>query len=199
MDTGDIKMKLKELITRISKEKDNRDSVDYEDFSNDFPEFSMYDISWSAWDERVDAYWVTCWLCTDSWVGERIIFLDGEAIAYSKQVGRKCGTNISFLSKEAKEKLRKAIPEMMEVGAVNDNSSYIDEDTEIDTSYVVEYQSQILENTAQYTNGETVNIRHHDPHSWDNFHDITITFDDGREEIVDCRKLLFFTKLKESV
>lgn len=191
-------MKLKELITRISKEKDNQDSIDYEDFSNDFPEFSMWDISWSAWEERVTAYWVTRWLCTDTWVGQRIIFLDGEAIAYSNQVGRKCGTNICFLSKEAKEKLRKAIPEMMNDGVINDNSGYIDEETEIDTSYVIEYQSQILEKTAQYINGETVYIRRHNPNSWDNLRNVTITFDDGREEIVDCRKLLFFAKLNES-
>lgn len=89
-------MQLKEVIERIDKSDSNKDEVDIANLA-----YNEFDLNIDGWVEqdRLLYYWIT--LDTENWIGKRLYFFDGKAVAYTDQKGRKYNEEFKWLSKEA--------------------------------------------------------------------------------------------------
>ena len=132
-------MKFKEAIEKIDKSKNNEEYVDIEKIA----EALSMDFYQNPEQERLKSYWLTCWLCTDTWVGSRIYFLDDEAVCWSFQGGRKSDEEFSWFSKEAAEKTREYILSLKEEEDLNVDLTSIDD--EIGETYKINFNSQVLD------------------------------------------------------
>lgn len=119
-------------------------------------EFDIYHLNYSE-DPRLKAYHLQVWYCTDSWVGTRAYFLDGEFVATSYQKGRKYDEEFEFVSIEVAEKVRDYLLSLLK-GQTELNVSIMDDlDEEIEDTYKIEFNEQILHSHAFYK-GEKVKI-----------------------------------------
>jgi hypothetical protein len=78
-------MKLREIIARLDKSKNNEDYVSLDDLAS---ELSLEGFFHSE-NERIKSYWICRHLCTDTHVGVKAYFLDGELVCVSSQSARK--------------------------------------------------------------------------------------------------------------
>lgn len=188
-----MKTTLREIINNIDKSENSKQEtyVSWESLSR---EFNIDNLNWSD-DKRLKAYFFKKWYCTDSYVGNRAYFLDGELVALSSQIGRKCSEDFTFISKETSDKLRNYLLSLTGEDAYI--LSYIEEedfDIEIDDTFKIEYNSQILTKTA-LLDGEQVEIlntcysykEYPDKH----FHTVEIKKENGEVLEIDCRELDF--------
>jgi hypothetical protein len=134
-------MKLHDLIHRVDRCERNTDSADIDDFCrelnlNEYPGWN------EAFDKAVKGHWLIKWLCTDTWVGYMVYYLNDEPIAVSSQTARKNPTTYEFVSLEAATKLRKFILECL--GESEFSPTIMDPDEETDPYYTVSYSGQIL-------------------------------------------------------
>jgi hypothetical protein len=157
------------------------------DGSADLP--SVFGIQeYVEFDGRIKAVFVRPHYCTDSWVGVRAYFLDGEFVALCTQVGRKWDEEFEFVSVEAGNKVKDYIfsllkkPEYEIKIAANLNEP-------IDDFYSVNYAEQILHKSGIY-NGEKVRIKRSAARDWKDVHSVIIIGADGKEKKVDCREVL---------
>lgn len=104
-------MKLSYAIENVIKSKENQDDVDSEEFCQELG-LEYGHVNYKLFNDRFKSYWLAKWLCTDTWVGMKVYFLDDEAICISVQTARKSGTDYEFASKESADKLRKFILEL---------------------------------------------------------------------------------------
>ena len=112
-------MKLQELIDNIDISQDcNKLNLDR--LSN---EFDIHDYIDDI-EQRVKSYYITKWLCTDSYVGvqayfldyvgDQAYFLDGEFVCIGSQLGRKSDENFAWVSKEKFNKTQKYLLSLVE-------------------------------------------------------------------------------------
>lgn len=151
-------------------------------------------LDWSD-DTRLKSYYIKIHYCTDSYVGMKAYFLDGEFVAISNQVGRKWDEEFSFVSKEIAEKVRNYLLTLLEPEDYSPNIDIIESlDEEIPNTYKIEYNTQILHKKALY-NDEYVdiiktNFENEGMKSPNYFHSVIIK--KGNEKfLVDCRDLDF--------
>lgn len=103
-------MKLSEAIQRVDRSERNHSYADAEKFSQEFG----FHLNWNAkFEERVHGYWLWRWQCTDTWVGYRVYFMDNEPVAVSWQPARKSSEEIEWVSKEAYNKVRDFMLELL--------------------------------------------------------------------------------------
>ena len=188
-----MKTTLRKLISEI--DLTNKDIQNTPDFSRLGNIFNIYDLHYSN-DTRLKSYFIRKWYCTDSYVGLKAYFLDGEFIATSWQSGRKMDEEFTFVSKEKALKLKIYLESLVEedsgVGLI-DLFEEKDLDEEIPNTFKIEYNSQILHKTG-LLKGERVEIlkKHY---SWEDkenyFHTVKIKKQDGIIEEIDCRELDF--------
>lgn len=62
-------MKLKEIIEKIDRETQNEEEVD----TVNLGEMFGLNLGWVV-QERLKSYWVSKWICTDTWVGQKVYF-----------------------------------------------------------------------------------------------------------------------------
>lgn len=187
------KIKLIDIVKSINLDGEKMQSdVDWDDLASEL-ELDKYGLYFEQ--ERLKAYFIEKWYCTDSYVGYRAYFFDGKFVALSYQVGRKYDEVFEFVSVEdaqiLKDYIKSLIGEEEEVLRV----SILDVEQEIDEFHKIEYNSQILHKSAYY-NGEKVQIiksnYQSEGHLSDNyFHSVEIEISKGITRIVDCRELLF--------
>ena len=187
-----MKTTLRKLISEIDfNNKQVQDSPNWERLAN---EFDIYNLSWSE-DTRLQAYFLRKWYCTDSYVGLRAYFLDGEFVATSWQSGRKMNEDFTFVSEISAKKVRDYLLSLVEEeNGIKVNTLSDEElDKEIPDTFKLEYNSQILHKTG-LLNGERVEIvkKHY---SWDDkekyFHTVEIKRENGEQMEIDCRELDF--------
>jgi hypothetical protein len=163
---------------------------DWEGLGRVFDLFNFIDSD----DERLTAYFIKVHYCTDSYVGIRAYFLDGEFVALSHQVGRKYHEDFGFVSQEIAIKVKDYLRSL-----INDDATEYELleglDAEIKDTYKIEYNSQIMHKTALF-DGESVEIikTNYDSEGIDSpdyFHSVLIKKPNGVEEKVDCRDLEF--------
>lgn len=187
-------MKLSEIFQRV--QKNGRYSVtdaDIDDFSR-AANAEVY-LGWSEeWDKRVKGYWVQRWLCTDTWVGRRVYFLDGEPLAVSWQSARKSPEDIEFVSVEMADKCRKFIYELHGEGEPSYDLCNMDED--IAEFYNFDLSDYFLEPKG-FVDGIEVDIIERcawpegDRKShWISHHSI-VRFPDGTEKMVNAEDIHF--------
>jgi hypothetical protein len=187
------KTTLRQLISQINfDDKSVQGTPNWETLANIF---NIFDLYYSD-DERLKCYFIKKWYCTDSYVGMRAYFLDGNLVAISSQIGRKMDEEFHFMSDEyAKivktylQSLVEPIEDIKNYDIINENSL----DEEIPETFKIQYNTQILHKTA-LLNGERVEIIK-SRYSWDDkenyFHTIKIKKYDGTTIEIDCRELDF--------
>lgn len=146
-------MKLIEISNKIDKSNRNESYVDVTDFTREF----QYDFDYIEQD-RLKAYWIGNWYCTDSYVGYRMYFFDGEPVAISSQLGRKSDEEFEWFSEELALKVRDYLISLMIKKEVQLNFDICDPNEEIGDGYKIQFNSQILNPEHACYNGEPVKI-----------------------------------------
>lgn len=177
-------MKIIETIKRVDRSDKNLVWPDLDEFCE---EFGIYrdDYIAKAYDkfaERVKGYHLTKWMCTDTWVGLVVYFLDDEPIAISYQTARKSEKRYTFVNSESADKLMNFILSLLK----EDNRNLVEIlnlDDEIDEFYAVNFTGQLLADEGYVDNRHCVIIN--------KFKEDYITkraivkFDDGEEKEIN--------------
>jgi regulator of replication initiation timing len=186
------KMTLSDIVSNINfNDKNIESDIGWEYLMN-----QLNIESYTYWfeQERLKAYFIEKWYCTDSHVGLRAYFLDNKFVALSSQSGRKMDEDFRFVSKEDALNLKKYIESL-----IGENEEFkveiLDLKQELDEFYSITYNSQILHKYAYYLGNEVEIIKNNYQSAGvmsDNyFFAVEVKFEDGRKELVDCRDLLF--------
>lgn len=174
-------MKLRDIIEQIDKTQTS--SVEARKIFNAVDLSYSYDIDDDKLEERLRAYYVHKWYCTDTWVGYMLYFLDDEFVATSLQTARKNDTNFKFASKEAFEKVRK----FLETLSVPPESEYdlVDLEDVIDEEQPVHFSGEILSPYVNYKGQkvQVVNRRLEGDWMYQN-HNIEVKHEDGSTSVV---------------
>lgn len=135
-------MKIIDAIKNVDKSKPH-DWIDGEELAKaldintyDYPEDFM---------KRVQCYWLFNWLCTDTWVGGQVYYMDNEPVAVTFQTGRKSDLRVYFVSNEAAEKVRAYL-----LTAVKTPYDVISMDYDLPDTHSVSFNSQLLTKTGLY-------------------------------------------------
>lgn len=144
------KITYRKIIEDAKKKLDTQDNLvqDWYNIEELAQEFGIYN-SISQETERIKEVYVNVHFCTDSWVGETVVFLDGEAIAVTSQSGRKSDKFYYFISDETRDKAYDYVKSLL---IVELSSAFIDIDAEIDEYYSVDYVNEIIHDHGFYYN-----------------------------------------------
>ena len=132
-------MTLREIAKKIDKSRKNEDDVDISDICENL---DIYFYGWIDQD-RLKSYWVTNWLCTDTWVGLLMYFLDDEPVGISFQSGRKSDKEFSWFSEECMHKVRDYILSIIPSNDVN--CDYTSLDDEVGDTYKISFNNQVID------------------------------------------------------
>jgi len=181
-------MKLIDIANKIDKSERNESYVNTDQFSSEF----NYEFDWVKQD-RLKAYWIGNWYCTDSYVGYRMYFLDDEPVAFSIQKGRKWSEKFNWISKELALKVREYLISIMPKREDELNIKICDINEDIGDSYKIEFNSQILNPDNAMLYGESIKIleRIKETPDWGIDKMLKIRLSNGKEEIVDIKELDF--------
>jgi hypothetical protein len=131
-------MKIKNIINKVNKSNPNEVDISH-----------IVDIIFGIYldyqpSEDLVSYWVKPHYCTDTWVGIKIYFLKDKAIMLSKQEGRKCDEEFTFLYENAKDDLFNFIKSFIRYDATTDDyiSGVLEE--EISDYFSIDYSEQVL-------------------------------------------------------
>ena len=145
-------MKIIDIAKNIDKSDiNNTGYIDFDAIASDLGvPFSFYE---DPPDDRLQAYWVGKWYCTDSWVGYRMYFFDDEPVAVSVQQGRKCSENFHWFSEDAVSRVKDYVLSL--IARENNHASICDVNEDIGDSYKIEFLSQVLDwKMARYKDHE---------------------------------------------
>lgn len=174
-------MKIIDAIRNVDKSKPH-DWIDGEELAvaldihtYDYPEDFM---------DRVKCYWLTNWLCTDTWVGMQVYYMDGEPVALTKQTGRKNGIRVFFTSAAAAEKVRAYL-----LTAIQTPYDLINEDEVISDTYSVNWNSQLLTKNGVYNGVPVEIIKKHTGAEYDLNTTIDVQSADGAVQTIEVYDL----------
>lgn len=189
-------MNLKQIIEKIDKSRKNEDCVDLCDIA--YSEFGL-DIDYVE-QERLKAYWVQRWYCTDSYVGLRLYFLDDKPVAFSMQGGRKCDEYFYWIDEECAIEVKKYCMEFLIKKQDNNYYSICNLEEDIGDFYKLDYACSILDTDKIYYNGKhvefirTVRI----PSKLYIYDEVEIKLPNGEIKQVEIKELRFKYNLKEN-
>jgi hypothetical protein len=148
-------MTFKEIAEKIDKSEKNRDWIDFDHLFYEFNIPETYVDDDEIRTKRLTAYWIGRWLCTDSWVGYRMYFLDDEPVGVSTQKGRKCEEGFEWFSDEAANKVKDFLYELYKANnELRINITDINDD--IGNGYSIAFSSQVLDWTKAMYKGEKI-------------------------------------------
>lgn len=142
-------LKLIEALKRVDRSKSNEAYVSVEVLCNavDIETDFMWEMDrHEEFERRIKGYWLIHWLCSDTWVGLRALYFDGELAGVIEQTARKNDEIINFLSVDVTQKIRDFLLSAKSAQAVN----LLNPDEEILETYCVTYGSQILAKQGFY-------------------------------------------------
>lgn len=132
-------MKLSEIVAQIiTTSFDDSVDVDIETIATEFG-FNLYYCE----SPRLSSYSIGPWLCTDTYVGTTIIFLDKTPVALAYQPARKSETEYHWFGEEAYTNTQKYIAELV-IKDANKTPNMTTLDIEMGEGYPINYSSQIL-------------------------------------------------------
>lgn len=179
-------MTLREIATNIDKSKENEDYVNINSLCEDL-NIDFYD--WIE-QERIKSYWVTNWLCTDSWVGLKMYFLDGEPVCVGFQSGRKSDERFYWFDEECSKKTRNYILSIIPKEEFNCNYCSLNED--IGNTYKISFNSQVLNWEYALYNGKPFKMIERILETPNYGIDTNVKIDiDGEEKIVSINDIDF--------
>lgn len=140
-------MKLLEALRNV----DRSDPVfpDVEEIASDLDLNVWYSDLPSDHEERLKAYWLIKWNCTDTWVGVKAIYFDGTLVGMSKQDARKSSIEFRWMSRAAAADLATYLRPETKVTDV------IHEEDEVEDFYSLGYVSQLLHDEGSIVSAET--------------------------------------------
>jgi len=185
-------MKLIDIANKIDKSNKNESYVDIENFSSEFD----FEFGFNLQQDRIKAYWIGNWYCTDSYVGYRMYFLDNEPVAVSTQAGRKSDEEFEWFSKELASKVKDYLISLMS------NELHIklcDINDDIGDSFKISFNGEILNPKRATYNGEPIEIleRIKDNPDWDIDELLTVKLPNGKVTILNVNDLDFKFNLME--
>ena len=140
-------MKIRDLINAVDRSKQNTTSADIDEFCTAL-DINQYPGWNNEFDEKLKGYWLIKWLCTDTWVGYVVYYLDDQPVAVSIQTARKSSAEYEFVSLEAATKVRKFILDCL--GDAEFTPCIADLDGETDPYYTTSYSNQLLVDKGWY-------------------------------------------------
>lgn len=151
-------MKLWEAIYSIDRSQSNTVRPDLEHFCEVLGlDRWDYGSNEDVFEARMTAYWLNNWCCTDTTVGTRVYFLDGEFVAIGYQSARKNPNDITFVSNAAAIQVRDFI---LSLGESRETQfPLISEKTlneELGKGYRINYTGALENQTWGWYNGEKV-------------------------------------------
>lgn len=152
-------MKLIDALNNVDKTHNNKNYIDYPEIAKEFG-FDGWCINYQKADERMSAYHLIKWLCSDTWVGTLVYYLDGNLVAYSTQSARKSSKLFYFVSNEAAEKTREFLLSVIPEDEIDKPDIDDNLDREIADGYTVEYANQFIqrENLIHEPTGKVVDF-----------------------------------------
>lgn len=180
-------MKLIDVANKVDKSKQNEDWVD----TTDIGEELGIDVPYTDQD-RLKCYWVGSWLCTDTYVGYRMYFLDDEPIAFSVQNARKSDEKFHWFSEEIATKAKDYLLTLVVEEEYELNVTVCDINQDIGDTYKIEFNSQIIDPDRAELNSEKVEILErvkNEPYGIDT--ELKIKLLNGEEKSVSIRDLDF--------
>jgi len=147
-------MKLIDIASRIDKSKNNESYIDINKVA--------YELDYEFDDEddqdRLKAYWIGNWYCTDSFVGYRMYFLDDEPVAVSIQNGRKCDEDFKWFNMDLALKVRDYLISITRKKEEELNFDTCDINEDIGNSFKISYNGQILNHNNATLDGQSIKI-----------------------------------------
>lgn len=183
---------LREAIRTVLKDEGNSDTPSFEKFNEEMG-FQYSDYDYDKFVAQLKGYWLTRHLCTDTWVGCMVWFLDNEPVCVTNQSGRKSDMTFKFLSMEAHAKVRQYVMDC----SVEHNNCHSEAFTEeeLDADVVephnrVGFSGQVLDYVGYFADRRCVLVSK-DPHQRKSYteSDIGVKFDDdGSEATISVRE-----------
>lgn len=175
-------MKLIDAINKIDKSAENECFVSLSAFDDEFNAYFGY-----VEQDRLKAYSLYSWYCTDTEVGCMVYFLDDEPVCLHIQKARKDRGYFEWFSKDKAKKVRDYLYSLE-----NDEDFYIcDMNKDIGDSYKINFSSRARGKKTAILDGREVKIvKTYSEDYEDEFCDITIE-DNGVEKVVNVRDLDF--------
>jgi hypothetical protein len=195
-------MQLKEVIERIDKSDSNKDEVDIANLA-----YNEFDLNINGWveQEQLLSYWIT--LDAENWVGKRLYFFDGKAVAYSDQKGRKNDEEFKWLSKEAYLTVRDYLVGFLFIN--DDEPDIISDSEDIGDHYNLFICNQIGDGYKAKVDGRYIEIQDRVKHQlvicptgkgYNRYDDDQVSvkfFDTGEEKIVNVEEIDFMFRFKD--
>lgn len=103
---------LQYYLDNVNKSEENSDYVDIVKIAE------VVDFLYAGYYEELTelkCYWAFHWVCTDTWVGLRLYYLNDEFVCYSFQSARRASESFYWVSKESREKVRNVIIEKIDI------------------------------------------------------------------------------------
>ena len=135
--------KIEELIQQVDYMNQSEYCYDIEEFVEPFG-YSTFNetFDWEKFEKCVAQVWLISWMCTDTMVGIKAIYLHDELVAVTVQRYRKSDMVIYFISPETKLKMKKFIESII----IRDETDYFSYINEISDDLVEKYELTQLEN-----------------------------------------------------
>lgn len=186
-------MKLIDIITNVDKSDKNKhckwsDSFTWLQDYLGIPNYGNLDSDKLESDNKLNLYWLTCWLCTDTWVGSIVIYFEGQPAGILYKGARKSSADAKFLSSDIKKKVKAYLIELTFMQEPEQEDDDIFSECELneneDPYYQVSYPCQILEHKAllDKTVSVTISPYSEQDRSWNNFTKVKLVVD-GVEEV----------------
>lgn len=188
-------MKLIDIAKQIDKSSGNEDWIDIPEIGREF-NLEIYN---HVEQDRLQAYWIGNWCCTDTWVGYKMYFLDDEPVGVSIQKARKSDEEFEWFSKELALKVRDYILSLMVEIDEKLTFSICDINEDIGEGFKIEFNDNIIHPDKAILNNEKVEIieRVRKPNDYGIDRELRIRLFNGDERIVNIKELDFKFNLTE--
>lgn len=185
-------MKISEIIQTVDKNSErNKCLANWDNFASLFD--MWFDYDYDKFENGLTSFFFAKWLCTDTWVGGRVYYLNNEPVAVSWQPARKSDEDIEFLSLDAIVKVKEF---MLDCRTDEDNHSNLltDMDKDYGNGYRVSYGSQLLRKDCIHKptgKSSTVIETFRGMDQIKKWSKVVIQFDDSSTQTVDMADLIF--------
>lgn len=147
-------MKYIEIANRIEKTAANESYVDLTEFGYELNVQEVPDIQ----EERIKAYWIGKWLCTDTEVGYRMYFFDGKPFAFSEQEGRKSDEHFSFFDQALAMEIKEYLVSLLIRESDHLRLNLVDINEDPGDCFGIDFNAQIMRTDLITYRGQKVEI-----------------------------------------
>ena len=169
-------MKLKELIERVDRTKSELVDV----FGFGYSHFNLGNSYGFAESERLTSSYISCWYCTDSYVGTKVYFFDGKAVAVGHKPYRKADEDIEWISEESFYIVREYVKNIIEEHDEKPSIDLIDLDNDMGEFYKIEFRGKVFSHQREncFYNGLKVKMIKDDDSMNDYINNQSIKYDE---------------------